>query len=467
MKVIEKNIGSFIDLEPVNYEGIPEITGDEYKRRIDSLLKLGESIGLTHIVVYGDREHFSNMEYLTKYDPRFEEALLILSRENTPVLVVGNEGLDYSDIIPFEIKIELYQNFNLMGQPRRECKTLKDIFSTSRIAANSKVGVIGWKYFSPLDFKDYEHRFEVPHYIVETLAELADRKSIVNAGDMMISNDYGLRHKLDAKELILHEFAGTKTSRKVLNFIKNLREGISEIEASENLCIDGDPLCVHPTVNFGETNVLYGLASPTYKKRLSYGEPISVGLSYRRANVHRMGLYGRNKDDMTGNGAAALEHLFKPYFKAIVAWYEKIAIGVTGGEMYNTVKEVIGDFQKYGIGLNPGHQTSTEEWTNSLFYEGSQSKISSGTAIQCDIIAAPKDLKLAVHIEDGIVVADEALRREIQKLSPQAWNRIIKRRKMMKELLGINLSDDILPTSDLQGIHFPYMANTQVILARE
>ena len=33
---------------------------------------------LTHLVVYGDREHFANLAYLTGFDPRFEEAVLIV-----------------------------------------------------------------------------------------------------------------------------------------------------------------------------------------------------------------------------------------------------------------------------------------------------------------------------------------------------------------------------------------------------
>ena len=46
---------------------------------------------LSHLVVYGDREHFANIAYLTGFDPRFEEALLILSSRSKPLLVVGNE----------------------------------------------------------------------------------------------------------------------------------------------------------------------------------------------------------------------------------------------------------------------------------------------------------------------------------------------------------------------------------------
>ena len=42
-----------------------------------------ESRGLTYALIYADREHFANLAYLTNFDPRFEEALLIVSHEYT------------------------------------------------------------------------------------------------------------------------------------------------------------------------------------------------------------------------------------------------------------------------------------------------------------------------------------------------------------------------------------------------
>ena len=38
----------------------------------------------THVVVYADREHSANLSYLTGFDPRFEEAVLIVGRDGEP-----------------------------------------------------------------------------------------------------------------------------------------------------------------------------------------------------------------------------------------------------------------------------------------------------------------------------------------------------------------------------------------------
>ena len=466
-QIVERKVDRLLPREPINYDEIPVITSDEYKARVNSLLELSGERGYTHILVYADREHFSNMEYLTKFDPRFEEAILILSKDEIPTIVLGKEGMDYAGIIPYEVKTELFESFSLMGQSRGNSKSLRNIMESTGISKNSKVGVIGWKYFGPIEFENYKHCMEIPHYMAELLIELAGRENVINANELMVSNDYGLRHNLDAKELIYHEVAGTKASRRVYDVIKNLREGISEIEASEYLCIDGDPIATHPNINFGAKNTLYGLASPTYHKKLSYGELISVGMGYRRAQVHRIGIYARNNQDIPLGLSNIVEDLYKPYFNAIAKWYETIGIGVTGGEIYSVMKETLGSFEKFGVSLNPGHLIHTDEWTNTIFQEGSKIKVRSGMAIQCDMISAIQANQTGAHIEDGIVVADRSLREEIKRLAPGSWNRIVARRKFMKEVLGIHLAEEILPTSDLPGVHFPYMADTSIILAKK
>ena len=87
-------------------------------------------------------------------------------------------------------------------------------------------------------------------------------------------------------------------------------------------------------------------------------------------------------------------------------------------------------------------------------------------AIQCDIISNPPGLP-GVHIEDGLALADAKLRGELKANFPESWQRIEQRRKMMKEVLGINISDDILPFSDIQGVFHPWAANLETIMAIE
>jgi Xaa-Pro aminopeptidase len=69
----------------------PQTPGAELEQRINQLRTRMEDRKLTHLVVYGEREHFANLAYLTGFDPRFEEAVLIFGPGSTPLLVVGNE----------------------------------------------------------------------------------------------------------------------------------------------------------------------------------------------------------------------------------------------------------------------------------------------------------------------------------------------------------------------------------------
>ena len=47
--------------------------------------------GYDRLVVYADREHSANLAYLTGFDPRFEEAILVVGPAGEPAILVGNE----------------------------------------------------------------------------------------------------------------------------------------------------------------------------------------------------------------------------------------------------------------------------------------------------------------------------------------------------------------------------------------
>jgi len=50
------------------------------------------------VAVYADREHFANIAFLSGFEPRFEEALLLLGPDRRHVLMVGNECESYTAI---------------------------------------------------------------------------------------------------------------------------------------------------------------------------------------------------------------------------------------------------------------------------------------------------------------------------------------------------------------------------------
>jgi len=111
----------------------------------------------------------------------------------------------------------------------------------------------------------------------------------------------------------------------------------------------------------------------------------------------------------------------------------------------------------FGIFLNPGHLIGLDEWINSPFAAGSSVELRSGMAFQVDVIPATGTDYFTTNIEDGIALADATLRADIARTYPEMWGRIQARRRFMRESLGIELHEDVLPLSNLAA-HLPPFA---------
>ena len=461
-KVIRKQVTAFPNMEePISYEEMPVVSAQFYQSRLDALLAAMKKEGLTHVVIYADREHYSNMEFLTGFDPRFEEAILIVADGRLPMLVVGNEGDTYADKIPYHFEKRVFPTFSLPGQPRNGGTRIEAALQEMGVTSTSKIGVIGWKWFDAKDYPDYPHQYDLPFFIMQDILKAAKAGQLQNATHLMIDNTYGLRVLLDEKELVMLEIAGTRTSRNVLRVLQNLSPGMTELEASEHLRIAGDPLSVHANVNFGENNFL-ALNSPTTTRRLQKGDLVGVGMAYRRSLCHKMSLYAP-----PSGIDSRIDHVYDTYFRSIAAWYESLKDGASSGDVYSKVEQVVGPLAAFGIGLNPGHLIHTEEWTNTPFYSGSTVPITSGMAIQCDFTAVHKNLGIAVHAEDGVIIANKDMRARLAQIAPQSYSRMQNRQKFVRNILGINISDDLLPTSDIPAVYWPGLCDIHTVLAME
>ncbi len=464
--VVRKKITSLPNItQPLDESNLPVIDRDDYNKRIHALFKLANG-KYSHFIIYADREHFSNVEYFTGYDPRFEECLLILQDGKKPVLVVGNEGISYAARIPYGIDVVVYPAFSLPAQPRNPAIKLSKIFADAGVGQDSAVGIIGWKVFDQNDFADFNNQFDLPAFIMQELLTVTKSANLRNAVSLMVDNETGLRHNLCAKELVLCEVSGTKSSRSTYEVLKNLREGISELEASRYLHIDGDPISTHPNINFGH-NYFYALASPSHTQRLKKGDIVGAGMAYRRSLCHKVSFFVEREDELDPSKVKEINRIYNTYFSAVSVWYESLGIGVTGGEVYENVKKAVGDYKAFNIGLNPGHCIHTEEWTNSPFYEGCSAKIHSGMAIQCDFTSADEKSGIGVHAEDGVVIADEEMRKAMSRIAPLSYARIQARQDFMRNVLGIRIADEVLPTSDIPGIVFPFLGDLSTVLANQ
>ncbi len=432
----------------------PFIPAETYLARIDAAMARAGDAGYDALLVYGDREHFANLAYLTGYDPRFEEALLILLPGRRPTLLLGNEGMAYSGVSPLELDRVLYQSFSLLGQPRGESPMLRDILNAAGLRSGQRLGIAGWKAFDERESSEPERALEIPAFIVETLADLAGaRDRLWNATEIFMHPATGLRATNDVDQLACFEFAATFTSQAVRNLIFGVEAGLSEFEAVALMQMTGLPQSCHLMLSSGERAGL-GLASPSLR-RLQAGDPVFLAYGIWGALNARGGWLAHDARDLPEGVRDYVDKLVAPYFRAIVEWYEAIGIGVTGGELQAIIDRHLGD-PFFGIGLNPGHLIHLDEWLHSPIYAGSEIPLRSGMAIQVDVIPATHSPYHTSNIEDGIALADEPLRKAFWQKYPAAWDRIQQRRNFMRHQLGIQLKPEVLPFSNMPAYLPPF-----------
>jgi hypothetical protein len=111
----------------------------------------------------------------------------------------------------------------------------------------------------------------------------------------------------------------------------------------------------------------------------------------------------------------------------------------------------------FGIFLNPGHQLHLDEWVNSPVAPNSTIVLRSGMALQVDVIPATGTNYFTTNMEDGIALADAALRDRFASRYPEAWKRIEARRRFMIDVLGIRLHPDVLPFSNIPAYLPPFL----------
>jgi hypothetical protein len=445
--------------EPVVSRDLPVIPAETYAERVNALRKLMKQEGLSHVIVYGDREHFANTRFLTGYDPRFEESLVIVGQTGKPRLLVGLEGLYYAAIAQ-GVEVELYDNFSLQGQPEKG-RPLATILADCGIASSSKVGIAGTKYYKSDEFAEAQIVSDVPFYIVDALLRMVGDENLAEITPWFTDSTKGLRIPLTVDEIARNEMVNQMVYAGMKRAVSALEPGVAEGEISAKLGYDGTvPLACHIVVAFGENNDL-ALNSPTNRK-LKLAEPLSVALGVWGANIARTGIAVRDESELPAEIDDAMEKVFVPYFDMLLCWYRSLRVGVKGGEVYDSVGEYMEE-PFFNIALNAGHLIRDEEWINAPFTPGSEDVLVSGTMIQCDIIVPATPPYPGVHTEDGLVVADSDLRAQLADKYPEVWDRIQKRRAMMQEL-GYELHEDVLPLSEWQGQVTPFMLGPTKVL---
>jgi len=428
----------------------PLLAPDVYAARLGQLRERMAERRYSHLVVFADREHSANLAYLSGFDPRFEEAVLVVRCDGAdPAVLVGNECAGMAAAAPLAMRCVTFQDLSLPGQPRDRSQPLAEILRGEGIGGGSRVGVIGWKSF------DSRRSLEVPAYLVDELRELCGAGGLVeNAVDLLIDPACGMRVINEVDQLAAFEWAACQTSSGVQRVIAGLSPGMTEREAVRLLEWNGTPLSCHLMLTAGDRARL-GLLSPG-DRPIGRGDPFTIAFGIRGALNCRAGFVVHDAGELPDGVDDYVDKLVAPYFAAVVEWYEALHVGQTGGTLQEIVDRHIGD-PFFGVALNPGHQIHLDEWVNSPVFAGSAIELRSGMAMQCDIIPATGTPYFTTNIEDGVALADEALRAEFAAAHPDAWTRIEARRRFMADELGITLHPDVLPFSNLAARLPPYL----------
>ena len=435
------------------------LSDETMQNRKARLLENMQKDGFDAVVVYADLEHGSNFEYLCGFLPRFEEALLILHANGKAFMVLGNENLNKAGKARIEAVPIHMPHFSLPNQPMQTEKSVAQILASCELEDAEKIGLIGWKNFTS-HVEDNHLLFDLPYFLVEALKTVCGKAQFANAAYLLIGEN-GVRTTNNANEFAHYEYGAALAGNCILKTMDRLKVGKTEMEMAETLAADGQR---HSVVTIMATGARFEKAN-LYpgNKQIQCGDKISITTGFKGGLQSRAGYAVECAEQLPEKEQDYLKAVAIPYFQAVKTWLETIKIGINGNDLYEAVEAVLPK-EDYGWTLNPGHLCADEEWMSSPIYPQSEETLQSGMLFQIDIIPSVNGYG-GVSCESGILLADEQLRKAIAKEYPAVWERIVKRRAYMQEVLGIRIQEDVLPTSMATAYLRPYLLKKEMALA--
>jgi len=403
------------------------------------------------LVIYADKEHGGNFEYLTGFIPRFEEGLLVLDKSGHATAILGNENLKMAQHSRLPVALKHCPYFSLPNQPMDNEKPLAQLFGETGLSAMSKIGLVGWKMFTAA-LADNAKFFDLPYFIVEAVKN-STHAELVNAAHLFIRGDKGARTVNNANEIAHYEYGANLASNCMLKALDAVEPGIRETELGALLADEGQYQTVVAIAAAGQRFEKANLY-PTYKQT-QRGQPLSMTTGFKGGLSSRTGFVIADESELPEKQKDYIDRVVKPYFGAIACWLENIHVGMPGGKLYQLIEEVLPK-EQYGWHLNPGHLSADEEWMSSPVYPASNETLKSGMILQIDIIPSVPGYT-GTSAEESIALADATLRQQIAQEYPALWARIEARRSYIREVLNIALADDVMPLSNSVGYLRPFM----------
>ncbi len=327
--------------------------------------------GYDRLVVYADREHSANLSYLTGFDPRFEEALLVVGASGDPAILVGNECYGMAGAAPLPMRRHRFQDLSLPGQPRDRSRPLAEILADEGIGPGSPgrrhrleavrparadgCARLPGRRAARADRPDRAGR-ERRRPAHRCGRRAAGRQRGRAAGDARVCGLPDLeRHPPAARR------PASRHDRTRGRPAARMGRGAAVVPSDADGRAAGDARLAESRAT-GRSSAATGS-----RRRSGSGARSPVG----RASSSPTPRSCRPASRITSNGWSA------PYFEAVAEWYGALRIGQTGGALFEIIDRRIGD-PFFGIFLNPGHQIHLDEWVNSPISRDSTIELRSG-----------------------------------------------------------------------------------------
>jgi Xaa-Pro aminopeptidase len=451
-----------VEKPPKRGKRIPvALTDATMDERLNRVIGKMDQENLDVLVIYGDLEHGSNFEYLTGFLPRFEEGILVLHRDRTAFLMLGNENtkmVRYSRIPAGLIHVPF---LSLPNQPMKDDRPIHEYFADAGLLHGQRVGMVGWKMFTSR-VEDNRKLLDLPAYLTEAVKTIVGGSRVANVSHLFIGS-HGVRTTNNANEIAHYEFGAALAGDCMADALEHIRTGMTEMELGAFLNASGQRCSVVTIAAAGE-RFENGNLYPGSRK-VKVGDKVSLTVGYKGGLSSRAGYAVEKREQLPKPVQDYVEQLAGPYFAAVIQWLESIRIGMTGGELYRKIQNVLPK-ETYNWSLNPGHLTGDEEWMSSPIYQDSEEVLKSGMMLQIDIIPGKPGYGGA-GCESGIVLADRELRAEMQRAYPQLYHVFMERRNYIKDVLHIQVPAEVLPMSDMVAFYRPYFLNRELAFVKE
>jgi hypothetical protein len=362
------------------------------------------------------------------------------------LLLTGIECQAYIQISPLfaegELRQEHFLPFSLPNITQERSRGLAEILAGERIGGGARLGVAGWK------------GGDLPAYLQAALEATGARTEDATA--LFIHPESGLRTFATAKEIAWFEYSNYLASEGMKRILRGIRLGATDHELVALAGFNGVPQGCHWGLKTGRHRV--SLASPRGAV-VERGQPLSGNGCYWGSNCCRAGWVIAGDDEVPGY----VEHFAGPYFEAMGEWFAALEVGRAAGDLDRAIRARL-DVAAFGIHFAAGHLIHFDEWLNSPVWEGSTIRLRAGMVFQSDVIPSSRQY-YSTRMEDTYALVDGALEEELRRDYPEMLARCVARRKFMREVLGLPVTEGTLPLSNLAGVIPPYLLRLEVALA--